>query len=207
MKIICIGRNYAEHARELGHEGGDVPTRPVFFLKPDTALHRNNDPWFLPAFSDDMQYETELVVRINRTARSIEQRFASRCYSEVGLGIDFTARDLQNECVRRGLPWEIAKAFDHSAAVAPEFIPLSELGGVQNLHFEMRLNGETRQVGFTGDMVFGVDELIAYVSQFITLKMGDLIFTGTPAGVGTLHRGDRLTATLEGRPQLDIDIK
>ena len=150
MKIICIGRNYAEHVVELDHTR-ELPDAPQFFLKPDTALLRNNDPFYVPDFSREVHYETELVVKINRVGRAIGERFAPRYYSEVGLGIDFTARDLQRTCIAKGLPWEIAKAFDHSAALSPSFIPLAELGGnVQNLHFEMKLNGETRQLGFTG---------------------------------------------------------
>lgn len=207
MKIICIGRNYTQHIKEL-HDGGKVEENPIFFLKPDTALLRNNEPFWLPDFSDDMQYETELVVRINRVGRAIEERFAHRCYDEVGLGIDFTARDLQRRCIAEGLPWEICKAFDRSAAVSPEFVKLSELGGdAGKLHFEMQLNGETRQMGDTSQMLFSVDRIIAHVSKFITLKMGDLLFTGTPAGVGTLTKGDRITASLEGRQLIDIAIK
>lgn len=148
---------------------------PQFFLKPDTALLRNNDPFYVPDFSREVHYETELVVKINRVGRAIGERFAPRYYSEVGLGIDFTARDLQRTCIAKGLPWEIAKAFDHSAGALPQLHSTGRTGGnVQNLHFEMKLNGETRQLGFTGDMLFPVDRIIAYVSRFITLKMGDL---------------------------------
>lgn len=177
-------------------------------MKPDTALLRNNDPFYVPDFSQEVHYETELVVKINRVGRAIAERFAPRYYAEVGLGIDFTARDLQRNCIAQGLPWEIAKAFDHSAALSPEFIPLAELGGdVQNLHFEMRLNGELRQHGFTGDMIFSVNRIISYVSRFVTLKMGDLIYTGTPVGVGPVKPGDRLTASLEKQTLLDFDIR
>ena len=169
MKIICIGRNYAAHIDELsrGTGGGTArPAAPVWFLKPDTALLRNNDPFYIPRFSQEVHYECELVVRIDRVGKCIEERFAHRYYHEVGLGIDFTARDLQREAVAGGLPWEAAKAFDRSAAVAPLFVPLAELGGeVQNLHFELAVNGLTRQSGFTGEMLFGVDRLIAHVSQ------------------------------------------
>lgn len=171
MKIICIGRNYAEHVAELDHTR-DLPGKPQFFMKPDTALLRNNDPFYVPAFSRDLHYETELVVRINRVGKAIEERFAPRYYDEVGLGIDFTARDLQRECIAGGLPWEIGKAFDHSAALSPQFFPLAELGGdVQRLHFEMSLNDEVRQRGDTSQMIFGVNRVIAYVSQFVTLKI------------------------------------
>ena len=202
-----MARNYAAHAAEL-HDGGSVPREPVFFLKPDTALLRNNDPFYVPSFSDEVHYECELVVRINRLAKCIDRRFAHRCYDEVGLGIDFTARDLQRECIAGGLPWEIGKAFDHSAALSPQFVPLAELGGdVQRLHFEMSLNDEVRQRGDTSQMIFGVNRVIAYVSQFVTLKIGDLIYTGTPVGVGPVRPGDRIRASLEGRLLLDFDIK
>lgn len=207
MKIICIARNYAQHVRELDRTA-ETPAVPQFFLKPDTALLRNNDPFYVPGFSREVHFETELVVRICRVGRSIDERFAGRYYEEVGLGIDFTARDLQRECIAKGLPWEIAKGFDRSAAVSPRFIPLADLGGdVQNLHFEMSLNGQTRQTGDTSQMLFGVDALIAHISRFITLRIGDLLFTGTPAGVGPVQPGDRLRASLENTELFDFDIK
>ncbi len=224
MKIICIGRNYAEHARELHRDTGLAPgnaatpqasgathpacVEPIWFLKPDTALLRNNDPFYIPAFSQEVHYECELVVRIDRVGRSISEKFAHRYYSEVGLGIDFTARDLQREAIAQGLPWERAKAFDRSAALSPRFIPLSELGDdVQNLRFELSVDGEIRQQGYTGDMLFTVDRIIAAVSQYTTLRMGDLLFTGTPAGVGPVAPGNCLRATLEGHELLNFDIK
>lgn len=207
MKIICIGRNYVEHIEELDGER-NTPPEPQFFLKPDTALLRNNRPFYVPDFSRELHYETELVVRIGRVGRAIEERFAPRYYSEVGLGIDFTARDLQRRCIAEGLPWEVCKAFDYSAAVSPRFLPLAELGGdVQRLRFEMSLNGEIRQRGDTAKMIFGVDRIIAHVSRFVTLKMGDLIFTGTPVGVGPVVPGDRIRASLEGDELFDFDIK
>lgn len=207
MKIICIGRNYAQHIQEL-HDGGTAPAEPLFFLKPDTALLRNNDPFYIPSFSKDLHYECELVVRINRVGKGIEEHFAHRYYDQVGLGIDFTARDLQREAIARGLPWEQCKAFDHSAALSPEFVPLAELGGkVQKLHFELTINGEVRQRGDTSQMLFGIDRLIAAVSQYMTLRIGDLLYTGTPAGVGAVHPGDNLRATLEGRELLNFDIR
>ena len=200
-----MARNYAAHADEL-HDGGEVPREPVFFLKPDTALLRNNDPFYVPSFSDEVHYER--VVRINRLAKCIDRRFAHRCYDEVGLGIDFTARDRQREAIAAGLPWELCKGFDHSAALSPEFIPLAELGGdVQRLEFEMELNGEVRQRGRTEEMVFTVDEIVSYVSRFMTLRIGDLIFTGTPVGVGPVVRGDNIRARLGGRTLLDFDIR
>lgn len=211
MKIICIARNYAAHAEELHHKvGGEasLPTEPVWFLKPDTALLRNNDPFYIPAFTQEVDYECELVVRINRVGRAVSERFAHRYYDEVGLGIDFTARDLQRRAIAEGLPWERCKAFDHSAAVSPEFVPLAELGGdVQRLGFALEINGEVRQRGDTSEMLFAVDRLIAQVSRYMTLRMGDLLFTGTPAGVGRVAPGDNLRATLEGRTMLDFDIR
>ncbi len=207
MKILCIGRNYVEHIQELDNNR-KIPPAPVFFLKPDTALLRNNDAFYVPSFSQNLHYETELVIRINRVAKSIDEKFAHRCYDEVGLGIDFTARDIQRRCIAEGLPWEICKAFDHSAALSPQFIPLSELGGdVQNLHFEMSLNDQVRQQGHTAQMIFSVNRIVSYLSQFFTLKMGDLIFTGTPVGVGPVKPGDHIRASLEGHTLLDFDIK
>ncbi len=211
MKIICIGRNYAAHVAELHRAVGGpdgCPDEPVWFLKPDTALLRNNDPFYIPSFSREVHYECELVVRINRVGKSIAERFAHRYYDEVGLGIDFTARDLQRRAIAGGLPWESAKAFDHAAAVSPEFVPLADVGGdVRRLRFALEVNGEVRQAGDTAQMLFGVDRLIAHVSQFMTLRMGDLLFTGTPAGVGPVTAGDNLRATLEGRELLNFDIR
>lgn len=210
MKIICIGRNYRAHAEELHRDTGLAAdaAEPIWFLKPDTALLRNNDPFYIPAFSHEVHYECELVVRIDRVGRSIAEKFARRYYNEVGLGIDFTARDLQREAIAKGLPWEPAKAFDRSAALSPRFLPLAELGGdVQNLRFELSVNGEVRQQGFTGDMLFSVDRIVAAVSQYTTLRMGDLIYTGTPAGVGPVVPGDCLSASLEGHELLNFDIK
>ncbi len=204
MKIICIGQNYRKHCEELNHK---IPTEPVFFLKPDTALHRNNDPFYLPDFSDNLHYELELVVRINRVGKCIEERFAHRYYNEVGLGVDFTARDLQHKQSEAGLPWEVAKAFDHSAAISPEFFPIETIDDIQNLNFRCDLNGQPVQYGATSDMIFTIDRLISYVSQFVTLKIGDLLFTGTPAGVGALKIGDRLEGFLEDKRLIDIEIR
>lgn len=206
MKIICIGRNYREHIKEF--DGGKPNEYPIFFMKPDTALLRNNDTFWLPPFSREVHYETELVVKINRTGKCVAEKFANRYYSEVTLGIDFTARDLQRDAIARGLPWESAKAFDHSAAIAPRWLKLDELGkSADSLNFEMELNGQVRQRGYTGDMIFSVDAIISYVSRFVTLRMGDLIYTGTPAGVGQVTPGDNITARLEGERLLDFDIK
>lgn len=210
MKIICIGRNYRAHAVELHRNTGLAETGadPVWFLKPDTALLRNNDPFYIPSFSQEVDYECELVVRINRVGRAVSERFAHRYYDEVGLGIDFTARDLQREAIAQGLPWERCKAFDRSAAISPAFVPLAELGGdVQRLRFTLAIDGEVRQQGDTAEMLFTVDRLIASVSRYMTLRMGDLLFTGTPAGVGPVRAGNNLRATLEGRKLLDFDIR
>ena len=206
MKIICIGRNYADHIKEF--DNGEVPQEPLYFLKPDTALLRNNDPFFIPSFSEQVDYETELVVKINRVGKCIEERFAHRYYDEVGLGVDFTARDLQRQAMAAGHPWEKAKGFDRSAAISPRFLSLEELGkSADELQFEMTLNGEVRQVGLTKDMIFSVDKIVSYVSRYMTLRMGDYIFTGTPSGVGPVKKGDVLRATLEGEELLNFDIK
>ena len=181
---------------------------PAGFLKPDTALLRNNDPFYIPAFSQEVHYECELVVRINRVGKGIAERFAHRYYDQVGLGIDFTARDLQRQAIAEGLPWERCKAFDRSAALSPQFVSLQELGGdVQSLHFTLEVNGQTRQRGDTSGMLFSVDRIIASVSQYMTLRMGDLLYTGTPAGVEPVRPGDNLRAVLEGRELLNFDIR
>ncbi|MBQ5394161.1 MAG: fumarylacetoacetate hydrolase family protein, partial [Alistipes sp.] len=180
----------------------------LFFMKPDTALLRNNDPFYIPRFSQEIHYECELVVRINRVGRCIEERFAHRYYDEVGLGIDFTARDIQRRAIAEGLPWESCKSFDYSAAISPQFIPLEELGGkIQELDFTLHLNDELRQTGKTSEMLWTVDQLIAHVSQYVMLRMGDLLFTGTPAGVGKVSAGDNLRATLAGHELLNFDIR
>ena len=209
MKIICIGRNYNDHIQEKDLGGGGVrPSEPLFFMKPDTAMLRNNDPFYIPSFSNEIHYECELLVKINRVGRCIEERFAHRYYDEVGLGIDFTARDLQRKAIAEGLPWEACKGFDYSAALPPRFIPLAELGGdVQHLQSQLEVNGQVRQAGDTSQMLWTVDQLIAHVSKFVTLRMGDLLFTGTPAGVGPVAPGDNLRATLCGHELLNFDIR
>lgn len=187
---------------------GECSPEPIWFLKPDTALLRNNDPFYIPAFSQEVHYECELVVRINRVGKGIAERFAHRYYDQVGLGIDFTARDLQRQAIAEGLPWERCKAFDRSAALSPQFVSLQELGGdVQSLHFTLEVNGQTRQRGDTSGMLFSVDRIIASVSQYMTLRMGDLLYTGTPAGVEPVRPGDNLRAVLEGRELLNFDIR
>ena len=202
MKLICIGRNYTDHAKELKNE---VPTEPVIFMKPDTALLPKRNPFFLPDFSDEVHHELELVVRINKIGKSIEEKFAHRYYDQVTVGIDFTARDIQAKCKEKGLPWEKAKAFDHSAPLG-EWV---DLGGrdIQNLNLELKKNGETVQQGNTNYMLFSVDRLIAEVSKYFTLKIGDLLFTGTPAGVSKVERNDRLEAYLDGERLLALNVK
>lgn len=203
MKIIAIGRNYAAHAKELNNP---VPGKPVIFLKPDTALLKDNKPFYIPDFSNNIHFELEVVLKISKEGKHISEKFANKYYEEVGLGIDFTARDIQNEHKEKGLPWELAKAFDNSAAVSG-FIPVSEFTDLNNLDFELKINDEIRQQGNTGMMLFSYNYIIAFVSQYITLKKGDLIFTGTPEGVGQVHPGDKLAATLNGRELLNFDIK
>ncbi|WP_282038574.1 fumarylacetoacetate hydrolase family protein [Saccharicrinis aurantiacus] len=204
MKIICIGRNYADHAKELKNQ---VPSEPVIFIKPDTALLRNNDPFFVPDFAEDFHYETELVVKINRLGKHIAPEFAHRYYDEIGMGIDFTARDLQSKLKEKGLPWEKAKAFDASAGISKQFVPKSKFKDVQNINFKLLVNGELRQDGNTNDMLFKIDDIIAYVSKFFTLKIGDLIYTGTPAGVGRVNIGERFEVFLEEDKMMDFLIK
>ncbi len=203
MKIIAIGRNYIEHAKELNNP---VPKEPMFFMKPETSIIRNNKPFFYPDFSQDVHYETEIVLKINRLGKNIETRFAHRYYNEIGLGIDFTARDLQQKCKEKGKPWEIAKAFDGSAPLS-EFVDKSNYENLNDLKFSLELNGKFVQDGTTKDMIFPFDELISYVSKFVTLKIGDLIFTGTPAGVGPVKKGDHLLGKIEGEVFLDFYVK
>lgn len=202
MKILCIGRNYGLHAKELGNE---IPDKPVIFSKPDTALLKNNEDFYIPNFSNDVHYETELVVRIEKMGKSIEPQFAHKYYSHISLGIDFTARDIQNELKSKGLPWELAKAFDHSAVIG-EFVPL-ENQNIQDLHFELLKNNQVVQSGHTADMLFKVNDIIAFISKYFTLKTGDLIFTGTPSGVGKVEIGDQLVGHLEGKELFKFNIK
>lgn len=203
MKFICIGRNYAKHIRELQHE---TPKEPVFFLKPDSAITRCNRPFFLPDFSERVDYETEIIVKINRLGKCIAEKHAHLYYEEIGLGVDFTARDIQQDCIEAGNPWEKAKAFDGSAVVG-KFLPKSSLPDVQNLNFHLLLNGKKVQEGNSGDMLFPIDCIIAHVSKFITLRTGDIIFTGTPVGVGPVHINDHLEGYLEGQKLFDFNVK
>lgn len=205
MKVLCVGWNYKQHCRELG--GNTVSTHPTIFLKPETAILKDNKPVYIPDFTNQLEYEIELIVKINRLGKGIAEKFASRYYAEVGLGIDFTARDLQKEARECGEPWDICKGFDGSAPIS-EFIPLAELGGeVQNLSFRLDIDGKTVQNGHTSDMIHSVDAIISYVSQFYTLKIGDILFTGTPEGVGAVKIGNHLEGWLEGRKLLDFYIK
>ena len=203
MKIFCIGRNYPEHARELSNP---LPDKPVFFMKPDTAIVIRNRPFFYPEFSDDIQYEAELVLRISKNGKHIHEKFAHTYYNEVGLGIDFTARDLQKKCKQKGLPWEIAKGFDQSAPVS-KWLQLKDLNNRYDIGFHLDLNGNSVQKGSSKEMVFNFDQLIVYISGFITLKMGDLIFTGTPAGVGPVKIGDHLEGYIEDKKMLDFYVR
>lgn len=203
MKIICIGRNYVAHAMELNNE---VPSKPVFFMKPDSALVISNRPFFYPDFSSDVHHELEVVIRIDRLGKGIAEEHAHRYFSEIGLGVDFTARDLQAEAKKKGLPWEIAKGFDYSAPVS-EFFPVTRYRDLRNLSFRLDVNGTSVQEGNTSLMIFSFEKIISYVSEFMTLKTGDLIFTGTPAGVGPVAIGDRLEAYLEGEKLMDFPVK
>jgi 2-keto-4-pentenoate hydratase/2-oxohepta-3-ene-1,7-dioic acid hydratase in catechol pathway len=203
MKIICIGRNYLPHIKELGHQ---VPESPTFFLKPDTSVITCNRPFPLPAFSQQVEYEVEILVRIGKEGKNIQECEAHTCYHELGLGIDFTARDLQKKCIEQGNPWEIAKAFDGSAVIS-QFIEKEAFEDINNLNFHLDLNGTTVQVGNSGDMLFPIDRIIAHVSQFLTLKEGDILFTGTPKGVGKVAVNDRLEGWLEDRKLLDFRVE
>lgn len=202
MKIICIGRNYAKHIEELANER---PDNPVVFLKPDSAILAKNMPFFIPAFSNDIHYEVEVLVKINKVGKHIDAKFAHKYYSEIGLGIDFTARDIQSQCKEKGLPWEKAKAFDGSAVVG-NFYPKEQFD-LDNLQFQLLKNDIVVQDGNTNAMLWKINELIAYVSQFFTLKKGDLIFTGTPAGVGRVAENDILIGRINGKDAFSVKIK
>ena len=204
MKIICIGRNYSEHAKELGNE---TPKVPLYFLKPDSAILAKKVPFYYPEFTKDLHFEIELLVKINKLGKHIEEKFAHTYYSQIGLGIDFTARDLQQECKTKGLPWEIAKGFDGSAIIGRQFFDKEKFQSVQDINFSLNQNGKEVQKGNSKDMIFTIDKIISYVSQFMTLKIGDIIYTGTPAGVGPVSIGDKLEGFLEGEKLIDLKIK
>lgn len=203
MKIICIGRNYAEHAKEMKSE---VPTEPVYFMKPDTALLKDGEDFYFPEFTKDLHHEIEVVLKVSKAGKHIEEQFAHKYYEEIGLGIDFTARDIQQKCKEKGLPWEKAKSFDHSAPLGL-FMKKTEFNNLSDISFHLEINGETRQKGNTKDLLFSFDKIIAYVSQFVTLKTGDLIFTGTPEGVGPVKIGDKLTGFIGEKKMLDFCVK
>lgn len=203
MKIICVGRNYGAHARELNN---DIPEEPVIFLKPDTALIRPGQDFYLPAFSSDVHHEVELLVRIERAGKNIQEKFAHKYYRQIGLGIDFTARDKQNELKAKGLPWELAKGFDGSAFVS-DWINLEDVTNKSEISFSLQKNGEQVQEGQSSDMLFSIDRIISFVSSYFTLRTGDIIFTGTPSGVGPVKSGDHLLGYLEGKELVNLLIK
>jgi len=203
MKIFAIGQNYVEHNKELNSKN---PTEPVVFMKPDTALLKNNKPFFIPDFTEELHYETELIVKFNRLGKNIDDVFSPRYYAEIGLGVDFTARDLQRKLKADGKPWEISKAFDNSAVIG-NFLPVTEFDDIQNIRFRLDINGKTVQDGNSSEMIFPINELVAYVSRFFTIKIGDILFTGTPVGVGKVAIGDRLEGYIFDKKMFDFYIK
>ncbi|QZT38930.1 fumarylacetoacetate hydrolase family protein [Halosquirtibacter xylanolyticus] len=203
MKIICIGRNYAKHIAELKN---DVPQEPVFFLKPDSAILQKNKPFYIPDFTNEVHYEVEVLFRIGRLGKNISTKFAPRYYAEVGLGIDFTARDIQQDLKQKGLPWEKAKAFD-SSAVLGAFLPIEQFEDINSIPFSLYKNGEVVQEGNTKDMIFNIDQLVAHTSKYMTLKIGDIIFSGTPEGVGKVEIGDRLQGYIGEQIMFDFMVK
>ncbi len=203
MKILCIGRNYTEHIKELNNE---KPDEPVIFTKPDTALLKNNVPFYYPDFSNDIHHEVEILLKICKEGKYIAPKFAHKYYDAIGLGIDFTARDLQSKAKEKRLPWALAKGFNGSAPIS-EFLPLKDFSNLENINFSLKINGEVKQAGNTSLMLFRFDEIICYISKFITLKKGDIIFTGTPKGVGPIQKGDKLEGFIEDKKMLDFEIK
>jgi acylpyruvate hydrolase len=202
MKILCVGRNYSEHAKELGNA---VPENPVIFSKPDTALLKNGEPFYIPGFSNDVHHEIELVIKINKVGKKIQEKFARNYFSEIGIGIDFTARDKQNELKSKGLPWELAKAFDGSAPIG-NFINIENID-LKNIEFSLQKNGQLVQQGNTSQMIFSFEQIVSFVSQYFTLKVGDLIYTGTPAGVDQVNIGDHLEGFIGNESMLICDVK
>ena len=203
MKIICIGRNYLDHAKELGNK---TPTSPLFFLKPDTAIQPKGHPFFIPDFSNNIHFEVELVVKISKNGKNIDEKFAHKYYDEIGIGIDFTARDIQEDCKKKGLPWEKAKGFDGSAQISNEFINKKSLK-LEDISFSLNLNNSLMQKGNSKNMIFSFDQIISYISKYYTLRAGDLIYTGTPSGVGKVEIGDSLSCFINGREMLNVNIK
>ncbi len=204
MKIICIGRNYVAHVQELKNE---IPEEPVFFMKPDSSLLKNNDPFYIPEWTKEVHHEIELVIKINRIGKNIEKQFAHRYFDEIGLGIDFTARDVQNKLKEKGLPWEKAKAFDQAAVLSNNFFEKSVFPDKKNISFGLKINGKPVQEGNSRLMIFDFDDIISHISKYLTLKIGDLIYTGTPAGVGPVQIGDHLEGYLDDKKLLDFMIK
>lgn len=202
MKIIAVGRNYVDHINELNNERPDAP---VIFTKPETAILKNNEPFYYPSFSKDVHHEVEIIVKISKIGKNIEEKFAHKYYEEIGLGIDFTARDIQSNLKAKGLPWDLAKGFNDSAPIS-EFIPKTDYD-LQNLNFSLDINGKRQQTGNTSLMLYNIDYLIAFISQYFTLKSGDIIFTGTPAGVSAVNIGDRLVGKIEDKTMFDLEIK
>ena len=202
MKIFCIGRNYLEHAKELNNA---VPTKPLIFMKPPTALLLENKPFYYPEFTKNLHHEIEVVLKISKNGKAIQPEFAHRYYDKIGLGIDFTARDVQDELKAKGQPWEIAKGFDNSAVLS-DFVDLKDFDKT-NISFQLHKNGEIVQKGTTKDLIFSFDTVVSYISQFFTLQQGDLIYTGTPEGVGAVKIGDKLEGFLEGKPMFICEIK
>jgi 2-keto-4-pentenoate hydratase/2-oxohepta-3-ene-1,7-dioic acid hydratase in catechol pathway len=203
MKIICIGRNYAEHVKELNN---NRPDSPVIFLKPDTSIILKNQPFFIPDFSSEINYEVEIILKICKLGKHIENKYAHKYFNQIGLGIDFTARDTQNELKSNGLPWEKAKAFDGSALVGSWF-DKTKFKDLRNLNFSLNKNGKSVQIGNTSQMMWNFDELISEISKYFTLKIGDIIFTGTPSGVGKVNKGDNLEGFIEGKSSFVINVK
>lgn len=203
MKIICVGRNYTEHAKELNNE---VPENPVIFMKPDTAKLKDNKPFFYPDFTKELHYETEIVLKIGKHGKNIQEQFAHRYIDEITVGIDFTARDLQSEQKKKGLPWEIAKSFDQSAVIG-KWMPVTAFKDLNNIYFCLYLNKQLKQKGNTKDMLFSFEKIISYTSRFFTLLKGDLIFTGTPSGVGPVKIGDKLEAFIEDDSLLEFNVR
>jgi len=203
MKIFAIGQNYVEHNKELNSKN---PTEPVVFMKPDSALLKNNKPFYIPDFSQELHYETELIVKFNRLGKNIDSKFSNRYFAEIGLGVDFTARDLQRKLKSEGKPWEISKAFDNSAVIG-SFQSVSELSDIQKISFRLDINGKTVQNGNSTDMIFPINELVSYISRFFTIKIGDILFTGTPVGVGKVAIGDRLEGYIFDKKMFDFYVK
>jgi 2-keto-4-pentenoate hydratase/2-oxohepta-3-ene-1,7-dioic acid hydratase in catechol pathway len=203
MKILCVGRNYSEHIKELQNQANESP---VVFMKPDTALLQRRLPFFIPKFSNEIHHELELVIKISKNGKNIEERFAHKYFDEITVGIDFTARDLQQQLKSKGLPWELSKGFDGSGPVG-EFISIKEMESLRNINFHLNINGELRQKGNSSDMIFSFEKIVSYISQFITLKKGDLIFTGTPAGVAKVKINDKLEAFIGDQKLLTVNIK